>query len=196
MCVGFSERLKAERLKKGLKQRELAGLVKTTNTSISNWERGLSHPSAAVISQLAQALEISPFDLLGNYSLKDIKDLDSKNSSELSFEDSMALAFSADVIKDVGDELGNALSNSGKELNQNMREFDAAAQKAVFNVLLADGGEQLLIAYAALSNKGKAILLEYIAGLLKVPTYLKEPEFGIDEEQISELNEARKKLDS
>jgi transcriptional regulator with XRE-family HTH domain len=194
--VGFSERLKAERLKKGLKQRELAGLVKTTNTSVSNWEKGLSRPSGAVISQLAQVLEISPFDLLGNYTLKDIKDLNSKNPAELSFEDSIALAFSADVIKEVGDELGTALSNTGKELKQNMRELGAAVQRAFFNVLLADGGEQLLIAYAALSNKGKAILLEYIAGLLKVPNYLKEPEFGVDEEQISNLNEARKKLDS
>lgn len=194
--MGFSELLKAERLKKGLKQRELAGLVKTTNTSISNWEKGLSRPSAAVISLLAQVLELSPFDLLGKYTLKDIKDLNSRNPTELSFEDSMALAFSVDAIKGFGKELSNTIAAMGEELNRNMREFGSEIQKAYRDALFADGGEKLLFAYASLNSKAKALLLDYISGLLQVPAYLAEPEYGMDEGLISELGEAQKMLDS
>jgi transcriptional regulator with XRE-family HTH domain len=194
--VGFSERLKAERLKKGLKQRELAGLVKTTNTSVSNWEKGLSRPSAAVISLLAQALEISPFDLLGDYTLKDIKELDSRNPAELGFEDSMALVFSVDAIKDLGNEINTTLSGVDEQLNRNMREIGTAVQNACRDILLADGGEKLLLAYASLNSKAKILLLEYLSGLLKVPAYLAEPEFGVDEAQISVLSEVQRMLEN
>ena len=80
----FNELLKAQRLKKGLKQRELADKIKATNTSVSNWENGVSQPSASVIELLAQALEVTPFDLLGEFSLRDIQELDKRNRLSVS----------------------------------------------------------------------------------------------------------------
>lgn len=194
--MGFSERLKAERLKKGLKQRELASLVKTTNTSISNWEKGLSRPSASVVSLLARALEVSPFDLLGDYSLNDIKQLNSKDTTELSYEDSMALTFSVDVLKETGIALNGILAEAAVDLNRNIKDLGSAMKKACWDMLLADGGEQLLLAYNSLNRKGKALLVEYLSGILKVPTYLEESEFGVDEEQISELYEVKHNLEN
>ena len=192
--MGFSEHLKAERLRKGLKQRELANMVKTTNTSISNWEKGISRPSASVISLLAQALEVSPFDLLGNYSLRDIRELDSKDPSERTFEDSMALTFSVDLLKTAGIEFSNLISDTIDNWNRDIKELGSAIQTVCWERLLNDGGEQLLFAYDSLNSSGKVFLLEYLTGLLRVPTYLEEPVFGVDEEQITELMEIKGNL--
>ena len=106
----------------------------------------------------------------------------------------MALTFSADLLKTAGIELAGVISDTVENWNRDIKELGSAIQTVCRDRLLDDGGEQLLFAYDALNCSGKVLLLEYLTGLLRVPTYLEEPEFGVDEEQITELNEIKDNL--
>lgn len=191
--MGFSERLKAERVKKGLTQRGLAEKIKATNTSLCNWENKVSEPSASVISLLSKALEISPFDLLGDFTLRDIQMLDRMEPSKRTFEQNMALTFSADILKEANVDLTDVASGL-QDLSRNIKDLANSIESAVWQMLLSDGGEKLLIAYDCLNTQGKGLLLDYITCLLRVPVYLEEPEIGVDEIQIAELKDVKDKL--
>lgn len=54
------------RKEKGLKQKELAEIAGINRMSIGNYERGTRTPSAEVLNKIADALEVSINDLLGN----------------------------------------------------------------------------------------------------------------------------------
>ena len=54
----FGEKLKMARIDAGLKQSELAKIVGTTNTTISNWEKGVSKPDLDMLSFLCGALNV------------------------------------------------------------------------------------------------------------------------------------------
>lgn len=60
MPVFFGDRIRSARKTAGLTQRQLAGEIGTTNTTISNWEKGLSRPDADMIQKLCQALSLQP----------------------------------------------------------------------------------------------------------------------------------------
>ena len=51
-----------------------------------------------------------------------------------------------------------------------------------------------MLDYDTLNNNGKVLLLEYLTGLLRVPTYLQESEYGVDEELITDLNAEKDNL--
>ena len=61
----FAVRLKEQRLEKGLKQKQLADAVNTTDDSIYSWEKGRSQPSVEQIRQLCKTLNVSADYLLG-----------------------------------------------------------------------------------------------------------------------------------
>ena len=61
----FGRRLAALRKSKGLTQQRLAELLGTTQKMVDYYERRAVNPSLALIEQLAEALEVSPADLLG-----------------------------------------------------------------------------------------------------------------------------------
>lgn len=61
----FSENLKALRHKKGLTQEALAIKLNVTRQTISKWEKGISVPDAEMLVQLAEILEVSISQLLG-----------------------------------------------------------------------------------------------------------------------------------
>ena len=61
----FSERLKQIRQQKGLSQQELAERLCVVRQTISKWEKGLSLPDAEMLVNLADALGISVYELLG-----------------------------------------------------------------------------------------------------------------------------------
>jgi transcriptional regulator with XRE-family HTH domain len=61
----FGRRLAALRKSKGLTQKRLAELLGTTQKMVDYYERRAVNPSLALIEQLAEALEVSPADLLG-----------------------------------------------------------------------------------------------------------------------------------
>lgn len=56
--------IKTLRQEQGLTQRELAGKLHLTDTAISKWERGLSFPDITLLPNLAEALEISIYELM------------------------------------------------------------------------------------------------------------------------------------
>lgn len=60
MGVFFGDRIREGRKAAGLTQRQLAQQLGVTNTSISNWEKGLSRPDADMIQKLCQILCLQP----------------------------------------------------------------------------------------------------------------------------------------
>ena len=60
MPVFFGDKIRFARKNAGLTQRQLAGMIGATNTTVSNWEKGLSRPDADMIQKLCDALHLQP----------------------------------------------------------------------------------------------------------------------------------------
>ena len=60
MGVFFGDRIRDARKAAGLTQRQLADSLGVSNTSISNWEKGLSRPDADMIQKLCAILYLQP----------------------------------------------------------------------------------------------------------------------------------------
>ena len=65
MGVFFGDRIRDGRKALGLTQRQLADHLGVSNTSISNWEKGLSRPDADMIQKLCAVLHLQPNDFYG-----------------------------------------------------------------------------------------------------------------------------------
>ena len=61
----FGENLKMLRKQKGFSQEELAVRLHVVRQTISKWEKGLSVPDAEMLIRLAEILEVSVSELLG-----------------------------------------------------------------------------------------------------------------------------------
>ena len=61
----FGENLKMLRKQKGFSQEELAARLHVVRQTISKWEKGLSIPDAEMLIRLAEILEVSVSELLG-----------------------------------------------------------------------------------------------------------------------------------
>lgn len=61
----FQERLKELRKDRGILQKELAEKLRTTNSSISDWENGRSQPDLQSLADLARFFEVRVDYLLG-----------------------------------------------------------------------------------------------------------------------------------
>jgi transcriptional regulator with XRE-family HTH domain len=68
--MGFKERLKELRTKKGISQNELARDIGVHVTNISRYERGENRPTSDVLAKLAGALDVTA-DYLMDGSLND-----------------------------------------------------------------------------------------------------------------------------
>lgn len=58
-------RIKCFRERIGLTQKEFAQKINQQNSTVSNWERGLTRPNVDVLSDICTALDVSPNELLG-----------------------------------------------------------------------------------------------------------------------------------
>lgn len=58
ICLG--DKIRDARKAAGLTQRQLADKIKVSNTSISNWEKGVSNPDPDTIQHLCWALDVQP----------------------------------------------------------------------------------------------------------------------------------------
>ena len=56
----FGDKIREARKTAGLTQRQLADRIKVSNTSISNWEKGVSFPDPDTIQHLCWALDVQP----------------------------------------------------------------------------------------------------------------------------------------
>lgn len=64
-AAAFSpQRLKIERRAAGITQAKLAAVAKLSVQSVSNYERGVATPSAAILKRMAKALRIAPNKLV------------------------------------------------------------------------------------------------------------------------------------
>jgi transcriptional regulator with XRE-family HTH domain len=60
MPVFFGETIRNARKALGLTQRQLSQQLGVSNTSVSNWEKGLSRPDADMIQKLCHILQLDP----------------------------------------------------------------------------------------------------------------------------------------
>ncbi len=60
MPLFFGDKIREARKAAGLTQRQLAETINVSNTSISNWEKGLSRPDPDTIQNLCWALDVQP----------------------------------------------------------------------------------------------------------------------------------------
>jgi len=190
--MDFKERLKAIRKERSLTQRELADKIKSNNNTVSNWEKGVSRPTTPVVESLARALGISPFDLLGDFTLGDIQALFNKEADERTPEEETALSFAGSLLFQMDIRPKDALSP--EQAAMNIKDVESELQGFCWEVLLENGGREILVAYDTLNNAGKATLIEFLNGLLRVPSYLEEGEEGLDASQVAELDDIKHAL--
>lgn len=50
----FAKRLKYQRLKRGYNQQQIAKVMKVSQVSVSNWERGVKEPNFSKLIQLSK----------------------------------------------------------------------------------------------------------------------------------------------
>jgi transcriptional regulator with XRE-family HTH domain len=62
---GDFTRLKLLRVARGLTQSQLADMIGVTQGTVSQWEKGMTHPRFGVIPRLATALGVSVDDIIG-----------------------------------------------------------------------------------------------------------------------------------
>ena len=67
----LSDNIKALRKAKGLSQEELAIKLNVVRQTVSKWEKGLSVPDAQMLTVLADALDISVSELLGEPEIRE-----------------------------------------------------------------------------------------------------------------------------
>ena len=72
--IGLGKKIAEARRKSGITQSALAVRVGVTAQAVSKWEQGRSCPDIAILDEIADALGISLFELLG-------MEKDAKNSS-------------------------------------------------------------------------------------------------------------------
>ena len=65
MPVFFGEVIRNARKALGLTQRQLSDRLGVSNTSVSNWEKGLSRPDADMIQKLCAILHLQANDFYG-----------------------------------------------------------------------------------------------------------------------------------
>ena len=63
--IKLGRRIAEERRKGGITQNALASRVGVTAQAVSKWETGRSCPDIAILDEIAEALGISLFELLG-----------------------------------------------------------------------------------------------------------------------------------
>ena len=66
----LNENIKNIRKNKGFTQEELAARLHVTRQTISKWERGASVPDAALLSDMAEIMDVSVSDLLGEKAIE------------------------------------------------------------------------------------------------------------------------------
>jgi transcriptional regulator with XRE-family HTH domain len=142
--TGFKDRLRALRIERGLTQRQLADLIKSTNNTVSNWEKGVSRPSMAVLESISRALEVCPISLLGDYSDQQIQEMRLKPSENLTALEKAILLFSEDIPGLPGEQVS----------------------------FFAHGEGEFYGGYTKLNHSGRVLAISYILGLLQVPAFL------------------------
>lgn len=176
----FGERLKAARERKGLMQRDVAAALDCAPTSLTNWERDKVQPSLEVLERLCEVLEANPLDMLDRqYSYSDIVNISMKPTYERSYQEMVALNFSAKVLlKLMPEELQRKKCEDNMRTAEFIRNTNVVERfggmlegkdlKALQDEYDASGGADadILFAYHALTPKCKVAFIGVLLGLL------------------------------
>jgi len=63
--MDIGAKIKASRKSKGINQKQLAEILKVSESMVSQYERGLKKPKIETIQKIASALGVSPVDITG-----------------------------------------------------------------------------------------------------------------------------------
>ena len=178
--ITFGDRLKQARKAANLKQADVAAMLDCAPTSLTNWENNKVQPSISVLSKLCEVYAISPFMLLGkNYDYADIVAIAGKPVSERSYEEQIALNFSASILKRVlriyesrqdairAEEL-KAFRNQ-TQLRDRFGGSLSEQEEQEIKVEYEENGDvdgDILFAYHMLKTESKAAFLAMLCGLL------------------------------
>lgn len=148
----FGERLRKCRKEKGLTQKELAALIGERHTSVSHWEKDQNVPDGNKILLLIKALDVKPEELVGDYDLNALAELEEEereNPSKLSTEQRAALeyarAISSDVwkgtvvpgVREVVGTFAETVDDVTREMIDIMKDLAAEQKKAVLDLVKA-----------------------------------------------------------
>ena len=64
MKYEIGDRIRKCREARQMSQKELAEKIDTTNSCVSNWERGRNRPDADILAKICTVLKVSPSELL------------------------------------------------------------------------------------------------------------------------------------
>lgn len=64
MGLSFGDFLKQKRLEKNLTQKQLANILFVSESAVSKWEKGVSHPDITMLPKLSEVLSVSEHELI------------------------------------------------------------------------------------------------------------------------------------
>ena len=179
----FGERLRDARIKKGLKQKEVADVLDCAATSLTNWEKGTIQPPLEKLAGLCEVLEISALDLLDRrYTYNDILAIAQKPYRERSYEEQVALNFSGPILAKATDKEARRLDKEreNKDYISKATGLTSAAVDALTDYADAffDGEEQGKLSPVGLEALNKLLSCPSgIQALENIAVYLRAGEF-------------------
>ena len=180
-------------------------------TSITNWEKGKVIPSLEVLSSLCEVYGISPLSLLGNgYSYPELVEISNKPIPERSYEEQVALNFSAPILVKLLQ--ADANRREVEETEQNAKllyglnlldRFGGSMTKAEIDAVRAEytsndsADKDILFAFHMLTTGNKSAFLSMLAGLIADPENVQDLNPNMKQAQdytIARLREHKKDL--
>ena len=64
MKYEIGSRIRKFREERGMSQKQLADILKVSNSRVSNWEQGINRPDADILADVCRTLKVSPSELL------------------------------------------------------------------------------------------------------------------------------------
>ena len=131
--MSLHDKLKEARIKKGLKQSDVASQIGCASTSFTNWESGKVNPPLEQLQKICGIYGISPLDLLDHVpTFNEVYDALQKPVAERTYIEQVAIAFSGEIDGWVG---GSESSPDEEELVRLFRRLDKPEQKVVLRML-------------------------------------------------------------
>lgn len=145
--------IKAARQKAGLSQEELAGIVKTTKSTISKYENGLRQPRIEQLQAIAAALGVSVGSLLG-------------------YEEEQVIIPGRLKIVSVNDpELENIQYRIEAEDEETFNLGCKIMEDAGVHIPAHTPAGRISAALEKLNDKGQSVAVERVEELTKIPDY-------------------------
>ena len=129
------EKLKAARVNNSLKQSDVASQLGCASTSFTNWENGKVNPPLEQLEKMCAIYNISPLDLLSHRpTMNDLYHIVQKPISDRTYEEQVALAFSAEVEGFI-DEESSSTSYEEEELIRIYRGLEQSERTTVLKMM-------------------------------------------------------------